>query len=57
MHVEYGLELKIMTPMLKRWHAADPPNRDERARNVRIEKIQGTRNRLIDRPELVADLE
>jgi len=46
-----------MTPMLKRWHATDPPNRDERSRNSRIEKLQGVCNRFIDRPELVADLE
>ena len=57
MHVEYGLDLKGMTPMLKRWHVADPPNRNERSRNSRIEKLQGVRNRFIDRPELVADLE
>ena len=57
MHVEYGLDLKGMTPRLKRWHVADPPNRNERSRNSRIEKLQGVRNRFIDRPELVADLE
>jgi deoxyribonuclease-1 len=49
--------LKGITPMLKRWHLADPPNRDERSRNKRIEKLQGVRNRFIDRPQLVADLE
>jgi deoxyribonuclease-1 len=57
MHVEYGLDLKGMTPMLKRWHATDPPNQVERSRNNRIEKIQGVRNRFIEKPELAADLE
>jgi deoxyribonuclease-1 len=54
MHVEYGLDLKGMTPMLKRWHLADPPNRNERSQNNRIEKLQGVRNRFIERPQLVA---
>jgi deoxyribonuclease-1 len=56
MHVEYGLDIWGMTPMLKRWHTADSPNRDERSRNSRIEKLQGVRNRFIDRPALVAGL-
>jgi deoxyribonuclease-1 len=56
MHVEYGLDIWGMTPMLKRWHTADSPNQDERSRNSRIEKLQGVRNRFIDRPALVAGL-
>jgi len=57
MRVEYGLSLNGMTPMLKRWHLADPPNTRERSRNGRIEKLQGNRNRFIDKPELAATLE
>jgi deoxyribonuclease-1 len=53
MHVEYGLDLKGMTPMLKRWHMADPPNAHERLRNKTIQKLQGNRNRFIDKPTLV----
>jgi deoxyribonuclease-1 len=30
MHVEYKLSLNGMLPLLKRWHAADPPNAHER---------------------------
>ena len=45
MHVEYGLDLKGMLQMLKRWNAADPPNAQERVRNDTIEEAQGTRNR------------
>ena len=57
MHVEYGLDLKSMTAMLKRWHSADPPNTNERNRNNLIEQLQGTRNRFIDNPELAEGLE
>jgi deoxyribonuclease-1 len=57
MHVEYDLDLKGMLPMLKRWNAADQPNEAERARNDRIEKIQKTRNKFIDKPQLAAELQ
>jgi deoxyribonuclease-1 len=57
MHVEYGLPLNGMTPMLKRWHVADPPNAHERWRNKLIEGLQGVRNRFIDKPQLAASLE
>jgi hypothetical protein len=43
-----GLDLKGMTPMLKRWHETDPPNAHERLRNNVIQKLQGNRNRFID---------
>lgn len=36
---------------LARWHKQDPPNKKELLRNDLIEKLQGTRNPLIDRPE------
>lgn len=57
MHVEYGLDLKSMTPMLKRCTPPNPPNAQEGARNKRIERLQSVRNRFIDRPQLVADLD
>lgn len=47
----YDLKIfKKQAKLLKRWNKADPPDRDERQRNAIIEKIQGTRNRFIDRP-------
>ena len=57
MHVEYELDLKGMLPMLKRWHAADPPNAHERWRNNQIEKLEGIRNRFIDDRTLVDQLQ
>lgn len=57
MHVEYGLRLNGMTPMLKRWHFADPPNRAEHSQNKAIEKLQSIRNRFIDAPSFAAALE
>jgi deoxyribonuclease-1 len=57
MHVEYGLDLKGMLPILKRWNTGDPPNFQERSRNKRIEELQGTRNQFIDKPNLAADLQ
>ncbi len=32
------------------WHKADPPSNQEKARNSKIEKIQGNRNPFIDKP-------
>ena len=40
------------TELLLRWHRADPPSDEERRRNEVIDKIQGTRNPYIDKPEL-----
>ncbi|MGH7793575.1 MAG: endonuclease [Candidatus Binatia bacterium] len=57
MHVAYGLDLNGMAPMLKRWNLADPPNAQEWSRNNRIEKLQGTRNRFIDKTESAGTLE
>jgi deoxyribonuclease-1 len=57
MHVEYGLDLRGMLPMLKRWNTGDPPNAEERSRNNRIEKLQRTRNQFIDKPQLAAKLQ
>ena len=57
MHVEYGLDLKGMLPMLKRWNVAHPPNAQERSRNNKIEQLEGIRNQFIDKPLLAADLQ
>lgn len=48
MNDEYGIDLKEMLPMLKRWNRFDPPNEHEHWRNDRIFKLQGTRNKFID---------
>jgi hypothetical protein len=40
--------------ILKQWHAADPPDAPERARNDKVEALQHTRNVFIDRPDLVS---
>ncbi|WP_333985048.1 endonuclease [Ectopseudomonas khazarica] len=56
MHVEYDLPIVGLIPMFKAWHRLDPPDADERARNDRIEVLQGTRNRFIDEPDLVDQL-
>ena len=56
MHVEYGLPLKGMKLMLKRWNREDPPGEDEHWRNERILELQGTRNRFIDNYHLANSL-
>ena len=56
MHVEYGLPIVGLVPMYKAWHRMDPPDAEERARNDKIEVLQGTRNRFIDDPSLVDQL-
>ena len=38
--------------MLEDWHRADPPSDEERARNDRVEAVQGNRNPFIDDPSL-----
>jgi len=43
--------------MLKAWHRQDPVSDHEQWRNDVIEGIQGTRNRYIDRPGLVNEIE
>jgi deoxyribonuclease-1 len=42
-----------MEEVLKRWHAQDPVDDAERARNLRIEAIQHNLNPFIVSPELV----
>ncbi len=52
MHIEYDLPLVAPAAMYKKWHQLDPPDAEEQARNDKIEKLQGTRNRFIDDPSL-----
>jgi endonuclease I len=39
--------------VLRRWHKEDPVDANEKARNDRVEEVQGNRNPFIDHPELV----
>ncbi len=39
--------------LLKQWHKEDPPDAAEKARNDRIEFLQGNRNPFIDTPNLL----
>ncbi len=41
---------------LKKWHKEDPVDANERARNDRVEEIQGNRNPFIDHPEYVSQI-
>lgn len=56
MHAEYMLPISQELATLKKWSAMDPPDAEEKARNDRIEAIQGTRNRFIDNPGLIDTL-
>lgn len=57
MHDEYGMTIFTKQGrLLKQWHRQDPPSRHERWRNDVIQRIQGTRNPYIDRPELAVSL-
>jgi len=50
MRDEYGLYLKpALERLLTAWDREHPPDAAERARNDRIERLQGNRNRFIDR--------
>jgi deoxyribonuclease-1 len=57
MHVEYGLDLKGMLPMLKRWNTGDLPDNRERARNNKIERLEEVRNKFIDDPKFGEQLQ
>lgn len=51
MHDRYGVTIfKQQGKLLQQWQQQDPPDAEERRRNDIIEKIQGNRNRFIDRP-------
>ncbi len=55
MHDSYGMKIfRSQGKVLKQWHRQDPPDKEEKRRNNRIGKLQGTRNRFIDEP-LAAD--
>lgn len=56
MHVEYGLPIPGRPDVFRQWNETDPVDDDERARNNRIEAIQGNRNRFIDHPGQVEEL-
>lgn len=52
MHERYGVHLRPpLYAMLIEWNALDPPDDAERARNRRIEALQGNRNVYIDDPQ------
>ncbi len=58
MHKEYGLPIDTrMVDLLKAWNRADPVSCHEMRRNNTIEELQGTRNRFIDHPKRVENLE
>jgi deoxyribonuclease-1 len=57
MHAEYGLPIVGQVQMFQRWNRLDPVDDEERARNERIEFIQGNRNRFIDDPTLSDSLQ
>jgi hypothetical protein len=53
MTARWGLDLAdAEEAVLRRWHAADPPDAREVERNGRAEAIQGTRNPFVDCPAL-----
>lgn len=57
MHQEYGLPIEApLAEMLKQWNLNDPPSWEEKRRNKKINKLQGTKNPFIDNPELANDL-
>jgi len=57
MHDTYGLPVKpVMLETLKKWNRQDPPSKQEKSRNNRIEQLQGRRNLFIDNPSLADGL-
>jgi len=53
MRQRYGLPIyRRQAELLARWNREDPPDATERARNDRIQRIQGRRNPYIDNPGL-----
>ncbi|MCY1279893.1 Endonuclease I [compost metagenome] len=56
MHDAYGLPVVGQLQMYQRWNELDPPDAEEKARNDRIEMLQGNRNPFIDDPTLAKRL-
>ena len=57
MHNRYGVEIDPkMFQTLKEWNREDPPSKQERERNDRIELLQGRRNPYIDQPMAIEKL-
>lgn len=57
MSQSYGLKIFASSGRLfRQWHFEDPPTEEERRRNDRIEKLQGTRNPFVDQPERASEL-
>ena len=55
---KYRLSIKYRdVELVKHWNHDDPPTCNEMRRNNVIEELQGTRNRFIDHPKRVEDLE
>lgn len=53
MHLKYGVEIEPATMQtIKHWNREDPPSKQEKLRNDRIEALQGQRNPYIDNPSL-----
>jgi len=40
--------------ILLKWHKSDPPSKEEKRRNDKIEQIQGNRNPYIDNPDFIS---
>ncbi len=57
MHDAYDLPILDGVQMLMEWNEIDPVDQAERDRNILVEKIQGNRNRFIDNPHAVKDIE
>ncbi|GLQ33283.1 endonuclease [Litoribrevibacter albus] len=57
MHDAYDLPILDGVYMLMEWNEKDPVDQAERDRNILVEKIQGNRNRFIDNPHAVKDIE
>jgi deoxyribonuclease-1 len=44
---------KKQADLLLKWHFQDPPSKEEKWRNDKIEMIQGSRNPFVDNPDLI----